>query len=145
MTNFIRLSILLLFRLLCWCLVTSSFESSNIIFGLVVCVLIPFGDFRKLQLRALIPEILLTLRIPIDMMKESFQLMFISEPYDLFVEEPVSTRARKGSKYAELLDLFRITFTPMSLVTRRKDVNSWRVHLVSNSPKELSKGAGDER
>jgi multisubunit Na+/H+ antiporter MnhE subunit len=145
MTNFIRLSILLLFRLLCWCLVTSSFESSNIIFGLVVCVLIPFGDFRKLQLRALIPEILLTLRIPIDMMKESFQLMFISEPYDLFVEEPVSTRARKGSKYAEFLDLFRITFTPMSLVTRRKDVNSWRVHLVSNSPKELSKAAGDER
>ena len=145
MANFIRLSILLLFRLLCWCLVTSSFESSNIIFGLVVCVLIPFGDFRKLQLRALIPEILLTLRIPIDMMKESFQLMFISEPYDLFVEEPVSTRARKGSKYAEFLDLFRITFTPMSLVTRRKDVNSWRVHLVSNSPKELSKAAGDER
>lgn len=145
MTNFIRLSILLLFRLLCWCLVTSSFESSNIIFGLVVCVLIPFGDFRKLQLRALIPEILLTLRIPIDMMKESFQLMFISEPYDLFVEEPVSTRARKGSKYAEFLDLFRITFTPMSLVTRRKDVNSWRVHLVSNSPKELSKAVGDER
>ena len=71
--------------------------------------------------------------------------MFISEPYDLFVEEPVSTRARKGSKYAEFLDLFRITFTPMSLVTRRKDVNSWRVHLVSNSPKELSKAAGDER
>ena len=144
MTNFIRLSILLLFRLLCWCLVTSSFESSNIIFGLVVCVLIPFGDFPKLQLRALIPEILLTLRIPIDMMKESFQLMFISEPYDLFVEEPVSTRARKGSKYAEFLDLFRITFTPMSLVTRRKDVNSWRVHLVSNPPKKLSKAAGDE-
>ena len=67
------------------------------------------------------------------MLKESFQLMLIPEPCDSFVEEPVSNRVRKGSKYAEFLDLFRITFTPMSLVTRRLDIDSWRVHLVTNS------------
>ena len=77
------------------------------------------------------------------MLKESIQLMFISEPCDSFVEEKVSDRARRGSKYAEFLDLFRITFTPMSLVTRRKDVDSWRVHLVVNSTEVNSEG-GDQ-
>ena len=143
MANFLRLCLVLVFRLTCWCLVTSNLDLENILFGLLISILIPFGDFRKLQLNALIPEILLTLRLPIDMLKESIQLMFISEPCDLFVEEPVSNRARKGSKYAEFLDLFRITFTPMSLVTRRKDVDSWRVHLVVNSSEVNSEG-GDQ-
>ena len=123
----------MIFRLSCWSLVTSNLDGKNIIFGTVVCLLIPFGAFRKLQINALIPEILLTLRLPFDMLKESFQLMLIPEPCDSFVEEAVSSRVRKGSKYAEFLDLFRITFTPMSLVTRRKDIESWRVHLVKNS------------
>jgi hypothetical protein len=39
--------------------------------------------------------------------------------------------------------LFRITFTPMSLVTRRKDVDSWRVHHVVNSTEVNSEG-GDQ-
>ena len=143
MANFLRLCLVLIFRLTCWCLVTSNLDPKNILFGLLICILIPFGDFRKLQLNVLIPEILLTLRLPIDMLKESIQLMFISEPCDSFVEEKVSNRARRGSKYAEFLDLFRITFTPMSLVTRRKDVDSWRVHLVVNSTEVNSEG-GDQ-
>ena len=98
-------------------------------------LIIPFGDFRKLQLNALIPEILLTLRLPLDMMKESFQLMLIQHPKDSFVEEEVSSGAQNGSQYAEFLDLFRITFTPMSLVTRRISKKSWRVHLVDDHSK----------
>jgi multisubunit Na+/H+ antiporter MnhE subunit len=143
MVNFIRLSILLLFRLLCWCLVTSSFESSNLIFGLIVCVLIPFGDFRKLQIKALIPELLLTLRLPFDMLKESIQLILIPHPSDLFVQEEVSSRTRNGSRFAEFLDLFRITFTPMSLVTRRIDIDHWRVHLVGSSQSDHDQNARD--
>ena len=133
MANFLRLCLILIFRLSCWCLVTSNFDSKNILFGLIVSIVIPFGDFRKLQLKALLPEILLTLRLPLDMLKESIQLMLISEPCDIFVEQSVSTRTRRGSRYAEFLDLFRITFTPMSLVTRRKDDKNWRIHAVCNS------------
>lgn len=133
MANFFRICLVLVFRLSIWCLLTSNLSLSNILFGTVVAILIPFGNFRKLKLNALIPEILLTLRLPFDMLKESIQLMLISDPVDKFVEEPVSTRARSGSKYAEFLDLFRITFTPMSLVTQRKNDDEWRVHLVGSS------------
>lgn len=87
-------------------------------------------------MNVLLPEILLILRLPYDMLKESLQLMFIKNPADSFTEEKVNIRARKGSKLSEFFDLFRITFTPMSLVTRRESFESWRVHRV-NSASEI--------
>ena len=144
MTNFIRLSLILLFRLSLWSLVTASFHSNNILIGLVVCLLIPFGDFRKLKLSPLISEIFLTLRLPIDMIKESIQLMLISDPVDNFTEESLSQRSMSGSRYSKFLDLFRMTFTPMTLVTRLEESETWRVHNVisastQDSPQEVTK------
>ena len=130
MINFIRLSFILLFRLSLWCLVTASFQSNNILIGLVVCILIPFGDFRKFKLSPLISEVLLTLRLPIDMIKESIQLILISDPVDEFTEASLSRRAKNGSRYSKFLDLFRMTFTPMTLVTRLEKSDTWRVHNV---------------
>ena len=133
MANFTRLTLILIFRITCWCLVTSSIATTNLLIGLVVCLLIPFGDFRRLKMHALIPEILLLLRLPYDMLKECFELMLISDPIDNFTEEKVNTRATSGSRFAEFFDLFRITFTPMSLVTRRENSEIWRVHLVASA------------
>ena len=133
MGNFIRLTLVLFFRIICWCLVTSSLEVSNLLIGLVFCSLIPFGDFRKLKVRVLIPEILLICRLPYDMLKESIQLISIKDPVDNFRQEPMSKRAINGSKLAEFFDIFPITFTPMSLVTRRDDSDTWRVHVVTSS------------
>ena len=133
MGNFIRLTLVLFFRVICWCLVTSSLEVSNLLIGLVFCSIIPFGDFRKLKVRVLLPEILLICRLPYDMLKESLQLISIKDPVDNFRQEPMSKRAINGSKLAEFFDIFRITFTPMSLVTRRDDSDTWRVHVVTSS------------
>ena len=131
MANFSRLILVLFFRIACWCLVTSSLERTNLLIGLFVCLLIPFGDFRKLKIHAIIPELLLILRLPFDMIKESFQLLLIKDPVDDFQNEKISVRARNGSRFSEFFDLFRITFTPMSLVTRRDSSETWRVHVVT--------------
>ena len=133
MANFIRLSLVLLFRMSFWCLVTSSIRPSNLLLGLVICLFIPFGDFRKLRLNVLLPELLLTLLLPFDMLKESFQLMLIPDPKDEFVDKPVSVSTKQGSNYGEFMDLFRITFTPMSLVARRKNIDFWKVHVVKSA------------
>lgn len=133
MANFTRLTLVLLFRITCWCLVTSSIATTNLLIGLIVCLLIPFGDFRRLKMHALIPEILLILRLPYDMLKECFELILINDPIDKFTEEEVNIRATSGSRFAEFFDLFRITFTPMSLVTRRENSDIWRVHLVASA------------
>ena len=131
MANFSRLILVLFFRIICWCLVTSSLERTNLLIGLFICLLIPFGDFRKLKIHTLIPELLLILRLPFDMIKESFQLLLIKDPVDDFQNEKINVRARNGSKFSEFFDLFRITFTPMSLVTRRDSSETWRVHVVT--------------
>ena len=136
MANFIRLSLILLFRMSCWCLVTSSINASNILIGLLVCLMIPFGDFRKLRLNSLLPELLLTLRLPFDMLKESFQLMLILDPKDEFVDQAVSVNTKQGSVFGEFMDLFRITFTPMSLVARRRNLEYWKVHTVKSASAE---------
>ena len=131
MANFSRLILVLFFRIICWCLVTSSLERTNLLIGLFISLLIPFWDFRKLKIYALIPELLLILRLPFDMIKESFQLLLIKDPVDDFQNEKINVRARNGSKFSEFFDLFRITFTPMSLVTRRDSSETWRVHVVT--------------
>ena len=133
MTNFFRLCLILLFRMTFWCLVTSSFEPNNLLIGIAICLLIPFGDFRKLKLYPLIREILLTLRLPFDMIKESIQLIFISDPVDGFTQQKLTARAKSGSKFSKFLDLFRMTFTPMTLVTGLEDSETWRVHIVLSS------------
>ena len=89
-------------------------------------------------------EILLTLRLPFDMIKESIQLILISDPVDDFTEESLSQRAMNGSRYSKFLDLFRMTFTPMTLVTRLEESETWRVHNVisastQDSPQEVTK------
>ena len=133
MTNFFRLCLILLFRMTFWCLVTASFELTNILIGIAICLLIPFGDFRKLKLYPLIRETLLTLRLPFDMIKESIQLIFISDPIDGFTEQKLTSRAKSGSRFSKFLDLFRMTFTPMTLVTGLEDSETWRVHTVFSS------------
>ena len=41
-----------------------------------------------------------------------------------------SSVSRNGSQFINFLDLFRITLTPLSLVTKREDENNWRVHVI---------------
>ena len=130
MTNFIRYLLTVSFKFLCWFLITGSLQASNIILGLVVCIILPPGSYKSLQIKAILPELIGSLSLPYSMIKESVELMLISKPKDHFVVEEASSYAKKGSIFAGFIDLFRITFTPMSLVTKRLNSSEWRVHTV---------------
>ena len=132
MTNFIRYLLTVAFKFLCWFLITGSLQTSNVILGLVVCVILPPGSYKNLQVKAILPELIASLSLPYAMIKESVELMLINKPKDHFVVEEASAYAKKGSIFAGFIDLFRITFTPMSLVTRRLNASQWRVHTVKN-------------
>ena len=103
MKNMIRLTIVILFRLLLWCLMTSSFELKNLLFGLIISCLIPFGQYKRLQLRSLAPEILLTLKLPLDMLIESVKLISIKHPVDHFKSVKMSNMAKNNSKLSIFL------------------------------------------
>lgn len=83
----------------------------------------------------------MSLRLPFDMLKESIELMMVTNPKDTFVAEKVSLGTRMGSKFAEFMDLFRITFTPMSLVVRRSSDNEWLVHKSLDASTSVSTGS----
>ena len=63
--------------------------------------------------------------------KESVDLIFLKNKEEVFVNQRSSVE-EDGSQFVNFLDLFRITLTPLSLVTRRKDRKSWRVHTIRN-------------
>lgn len=133
MTNFIRYLLTVAFKFLCWFLITGNLQASNVILGLIICAALPSGSYKSLKINAILPEIKNSLSLPFSMIKESIQLMLITNPKDDFVIEEASQYTKKGSNFACFLDLFRITFTPMTLVTKRLSSSEWRVHAVVNS------------
>ena len=129
--NPIRYLSQILFRLLIWCLLTSNFRISNLIIGITISVILPNVRLPNLNLNFMAIELLKTIIAFPKSIKESVDLIFLKNKEEVFVNQRSSVE-EDGSQFVNFLDLFRITLTPLSLVTRRKDKKSWRVHTIRN-------------
>ena len=130
MLNFFRLTLTLAFRLIFWLLITSNFDASNILIGLVVSLAIPFGTYKSLQLKAILPSVFNILKTVPNLFSETLQLMLIKRPKDVFTVEPMSPSSINGSKLAQFIQVIAITSTPMSLVIGKKDdTNLSLIHI----------------
>ena len=128
--SLIRLITILLFRTFLWGLITANFTENNLIGGLVLSAIIPMGNYKNLRMEAILPSIFKIILVPIQMVKETFQLIFILNPEDVFTTEFVDEQAQKGSKLAKFVDVLVITSTPMSLVTGTKSNEEWYTHTL---------------
>ena len=129
--NPIRYLSQILFRLLIWCLLTSNFRINNLIIGITISVILPNVRLPNLNLSFMAIELLKTIIAFPKSIKESVDLIFLKNKEEVFVNQRSSVE-EDGSQFVNFLDLFRITLTPLSLVTRRKDRKSWRVHTIRN-------------
>ena len=129
-TNLIRLATVISFRTFLWGLVTGSFQQYNLIGGIVLSIIIPIGSYKNLKLDAILPSIIRIIRVPLQLVKETFQLMLIYNPEDVHAEEEKNLFVQKGSKLATFVDVLVITATPMSLVTGSKDSRFWKTHTL---------------
>ena len=129
--NLIRYLSQILFRLLIWCLLTSNFRISNLIIGITISVILPNVRLPNLNLSFMAIELLKTIIAFPKSIQESIDLIFLKNKEEVFVNQRSSVE-EDGSQFVNFLDLFRITLTPLSLVTRRKDRKSWRVHTIRN-------------
>lgn len=59
----------------------------------------------------------------------SLYLIFFRNKKEVFINQR-SAVPENGSQFINFLDLFRITLTPLTLVTKRKDKETWRVHTI---------------
>ena len=133
--SLIRLILILLFRTFLWGLVTANFNEFNLVGGLVLSAIIPMGNYKNLKMEAILPSIFKLVLVPIQMIKETFQLIFILNPVDVYTTENVSQQAQRGSKLARFIDVLVITSTPMSLVTGIKNENEWYTHRLKERGK----------
>ena len=126
----IRMLTLLMFRTFLWGLITANFDQYNLLGGLVLSVIIPVGNYKNLKLKAILPSIIKLFIVPIQMLKETIDLMLIRDPEDVNATESKDENARKGSKLATFIDVLVITATPMSLVTGVQDEQTWKTHTL---------------
>lgn len=133
--SLIRLILILLFRTFLWGLVTANFTESNLLGGLVLSAIIPKGNYKNLKMEAIIPSIYKMILVPIQMIKETIQLIFILHPEDVYTTGIVDEQAQKGSKLARFIDVLVITSTPMSLVTGIKSEKEWYTHRLKERGK----------
>lgn len=131
----IRLLTILIFRTFLWGLITSNFQQYNLIGGLFLSIIIPIGNYKNLKLDAILPSIIRIIAVPLQLIKETMQLMLIYNPEDVHSEEEKNLFAQKGSKLATFIDVLVITATPMSLVTGSKDNRFWKTHKVKETGK----------
>ena len=134
--SLIRLITILLFRTFLWGLITANFTENNLIGGLVLSAIIPMGNYKNLRMEAILPSIYKLVLVPIQMVKETFQLMLILNPEDIYTTEFVDEQAQKGSKLAKFVDVLVITSTPMSLVTGSKSDEEWYTHSLRERGKD---------
>jgi multicomponent Na+:H+ antiporter subunit E len=127
--NFIRYLAQILFRLAVWSLLTANFKISNLIIGILISVILPTVRLPNLKINLMITEFLKTIIAFPKAIQESIYLIFLSNKKEVFINQESSV-PENGSQFINFLDLFRITLTPLSLVTKRKDKNNWRVHII---------------
>jgi multisubunit Na+/H+ antiporter MnhE subunit len=118
-----------------WGLVTGNFQEYNLIGGLILSLIIPIGNYKNLKLNAILPSIIRIIKVPLQLVKETFQLMLIYNPEDVHTEEEKDLFAQRGSKLATFIDVLVITATPMSLVTGTKDSKYWNTHTLKEKGK----------
>ena len=98
-------------------------------------VIIPIGNYKNLKLNAILPSIIRIIKVPLQLIKETIQLMLIYNPEDVHAEEEKNLFAQRGSKLATFIDVLVITATPMSLVTGAKDNKFWKTHTLKEKGK----------
>lgn len=136
MANFIRLVLTLAFRLSCWLLITSNFGVFNLIIGVFIACIIPLGTYKSLQLKALIPSIITIIKTIPNLITETWQIIRIKRPIDIFTVQPMCQFTLRGSRFAQFIQVIAITSTPMSIVAGNQDEEHWIVHLVGDKRKQ---------
>tara|TARA_X000000950_G_scaffold261240_1_gene331314 strand:+ start:2382 stop:2726 length:345 start_codon:yes stop_codon:yes gene_type:complete len=110
-------------------LLTSNFRFNNLIIGIIISIILPTVRLPNLNIYLMFTEIVKTLIVFPKAIQESLYLIFLRNKKEVFINQR-SAVPENGSQFINFLDLFRITLTPLTLVTKRKDKETWRIHTI---------------
>ncbi|MEA5478405.1 Na+/H+ antiporter subunit E [Pseudanabaena galeata UHCC 0370] len=114
-------------RIVIWFLLTANFSITNIIIGVMVCLLMPYYRSEAIRLKDILHSLGKILKAIPQAYIESFEM--ICQPYK---HEEVLIEKTKHQRSAALvfLDIFLITFTPKTIVLRHHEEGWYVVHHV---------------
>ena len=118
----------IILRLTIWFLLTADLSLPNIILGLAIAILLPRGYTSPGKLKEWLQMLWKIIKaIPIAYV-EAIQIMLRPHKYEDTVWEKVKPRRTPGLVF---LDIFLITFTPKTIVTKYEERGWYEVHRVT--------------
>ena len=123
----------LILRLVIWFLLTADFSVANIVIGVAIAFLLPRSYLKSAPLKdwlQTLGEIMMA--IP-QAFIEAIEIMIRPHNEEDIVRERVKPRRTPGLIF---LDIFLITFTPKTIVTKYQEQGWYLVHIVKRRNKK---------
>ena len=123
----------LILRLTIWFLLTADVSLTNIIIGLIVAFLLPRSPIKSSSMRDWIRagwEVIVAIPTAY---KEAIEIILKPHRYEETTLEQVLPRRTPGLIF---LDIFLITFTPKTIVTKYHERGWYEVHWIRPKPPE---------
>ncbi|MCF4969400.1 Na+/H+ antiporter subunit E [Nostoc sp. CMAA1605] len=114
-------------RMVIWLLLTANVSWINILIGVIISLLLPRGVASPDKLKDWVQVIIKTLvAIPVAYL-EAFEIIFRPHQHEEIILEHVKP---KRSPRLVFLDIFIITFTPKTIVTKYREEGWYEVHQI---------------
>ena len=121
----------IILRLTIWFLLTADLGLANIIIGVAIALLLPRNYTSPGKLKDWI-QVLWEIIVAIPQAYiEAIQIILRPHNYEDFVRQRIRPRRTSGLIF---LDIFLITFTPKTIVTKYDDEGWYEVHRVRRRP-----------
>lgn len=117
----------LILRLTIWFLLTADFSIANILLGIAIALLLPRGYTSPGKLKDWLQMLWKILKAIPQAYAEAIQIMLRPHNHEDIVREKAQPRRTPGLIF---LDIFLITFTPKTIVTKYHEEGWYDVHRV---------------
>jgi len=117
-----------LLRIVIWFLLTANFSITNIVIGVIICLLIPYYRSESIRLKDILQSLGKILKAIPQAYIESIEMIWQPHKYEEVVIE--ETRHQRSAALV-FLDIFLITFTPKTIVLRHNEEGWYVVHHVT--------------
>jgi multicomponent Na+:H+ antiporter subunit E len=117
----------LILRLAIWFLLTADYSLPNIIIGIAIGFLLPRGNTSKEKLKDWLKTLWKIVKAIPQAYLEAIEIMLRPHNQEAIVRQRVKPRRTPGLIF---LDIFLITFTPKTIVTKYDDRGWYEVHQI---------------
>ena len=122
----------IILRLMIWFLLTNDFSLANIIIGVAIALLLPRDYTSPGKLKDWLQVLWEIIKAIPQAYMEALQIMLRPHNHEDFIRQRVKPRRASGLIF---LDIFLITFTPKTIVTKYDEAGWYEIHRVRRKPK----------